>query len=279
MVTTALIQMGTEYEVEKNVRKAENLVREAAGRGAQIVCLQELFHTIYFPYEMDPRHLDLAEPIDGPSMGSMQDLARELGIVLIAPIYEKALDGLLYNTAPVIGTDGELIGIYRKSHIPIVKVPTLTGVEKYYFAPGNTGFVTFETPFDVTIGILICYDRHFPEGARLLALNGAQIVYVPTATTGMSRYLWELELQAHAVDNIYYVGGVNRVGVDQGGSESHFYGSSMWVDPKGKIMDQASDSDDEVLVTDLDLSVIPQLRNDWGFFRDRRPDLYGELGT
>ena len=279
MVTTALIQMGTEYEVEKNVRKAKNLVREAAGRGAQIVCLQELFHTIYFPYEMDPRHLDLAEPIDGPSMGSMQELARELGIVLIAPIYEKALDGLLYNTAPVIGTDGELIGIYRKSHIPIVKVPNLTGIEKYYFRPGDTGFVTFETPFDVTIGILICYDRHFPEGARLLALNGAQIVYVPTATTGMSRYLWELELQAHAVDNIYYVGGVNRVGVDQGGSESHFYGSSMWVDPKGKIMDQASDSDDEVLVTDLDLSVIPQLRNDWGFFRDRRPDLYGELGT
>ena len=279
MVRAALIQMSTEYDKQKNVTKAVRLVRQAAESGAQIVCLQELFHTIYFPYELDPRHLDLAEPIDGPSMDAMQDVARETGTVLIAPIYEKAMDGLLYNTAPVIGPDGELIGIYRKSHIPIVKVATLTGVEKYYFTPGDTGFVTFPTPLDVRIGILVCYDRHFPEAARTLALNGAQIVFVPTATTGMSRYLWELELQAHAVDNIYYVGGANRVGVDQGGSESHFYGSSMWVDPKGRILTQASDEMDEVLTADLDVSVIPQIRNDWGFFRDRRPDLYGQLST
>ncbi|MXZ68647.1 MAG: acyltransferase, partial [Acidimicrobiia bacterium] len=203
IVRTALVQMGTEYDTESNVKRAEHLVREAADRGARIVCLQELFHTVYFPFEMDARHLDLAEPIDGPTMEGMRELARELQIVLIAPIYEKALDGLLYNSAPVIGPDGDLLGIYRKSHIPIVSVPTLTGVEKYYFAPGDTGFITFPTPYDVTIGILICYDRHFPEAARTLALNGAQIAYVPTATTGMSRYLWELELQAHAVDNIY----------------------------------------------------------------------------
>ena len=277
MVRASLIQMSTEYDKEKNVLKAERLVRQAADDGAQIICLQELFHTIYFPYELEPRHLDLAEPLDGPTMDAMCELARETGTVLVAPIYEKALDGLLYNTAPVIGPDGALIGIYRKSHIPIVKVETLTGVEKYYFTPGDTGFVTFPTPFDVTLGILICYDRHFPEGARLLALNGAQMIFVPTATTGMSRYLWELELQAHAVDNVYYVGGVNRVGIDQGGSESHFYGSSMWVDPKGQIVAQASDEHDEVLTADLDLSVIPTIRNDWGFLRDRRPDLYGGL--
>jgi beta-ureidopropionase len=279
MVRAALIQMSTEYETRKNVVKAEGLVHEAAESGAQIICLQELFNTIYFPHELDPRHLELAEPIDGPTMEAMRHVARETGTVLIAPIYEKALDGLLYNTASVIAPDGELIGIYRKSHIPIVKVATLTGFEKYYFAPGDTGFATFPTPFDVTIGILICYDRHFPEGARILALNGAQIVFVPTATTGMSRYLWELELRAHAVDNVYYVGGVNRVGVDEGGSESHFYGSSIWVGPKGQIVSQASDETDEVLTADLDVSVIPQIRNDWGFFRDRRPDLYGQLST
>lgn len=274
---TALVQMGTEYDAEKNTARAGRLVREAADRGARIVCLQELFNTVYFPYELDSRHLDLAEPLDGPTMEHMRGLAAELGVVLIAPIYEKALDGLLYNSAPVIGPDGGLLGVYRKSHIPIVSTPTLTGVEKYYFTPGDTGFVTFDTPFGVTIGILICYDRHFPEAARVLALRGTQIVYVPTATTGMSRYLWELELQAHAVDNVYYVGGVNRVGVDQGGADSHFYGSSMWVDPKGKIIAQAGDAEDEVLVADLDLSVIPQIRNEWGFFRDRRPDLYGSL--
>lgn len=276
---TALVQMRTEYDAEKNTARAARLVREAAGRGARIVCLQELFNTVYFPYELNARHLDLAEPLDGPTMESMRGLAAELGVVLIAPIYEKAMDGLLYNSAPVIGPDGGLLGVYRKSHIPIVSVPSLTGVEKYYFTPGDTGFVTFDTPFGATIGILICYDRHFPEAARVLALRGAQIVYVPTATTGMSRYLWELELQAHAVDNVYYVGGVNRVGVDQGGSDSHFYGSSMWVNPKGKIICQAGDAEDEVLVADLDLSVIPQIRNDWGFFRDRRPDLYGPLSA
>ncbi|MGH8874833.1 MAG: nitrilase-related carbon-nitrogen hydrolase, partial [Acidimicrobiia bacterium] len=136
-----------------------------------------------------------------------------------------------------------------------------------------------DTPFDVRIGILICYDRHFPEGARVLALKGAQLLLVPTATCGMSRYLWELELRAHAVDNIYVVGGVNRVGTDQGGADAHWYGSSVWVDPKGEIIAQAGDSTDEILYAELDFSVIPTIRNDWGFFRDRRPDLYGDILT
>lgn len=277
MLKAALIQMSTEYEVEKNVQKAENLVREAAGNGAQLVCLQELFNTIYFPFELNPKHLELAEPIPGPTIERMQEVAREEQIVLVAPIYEKDMEGQLYNSAPVIGTNGDLLGVYRKSHIPLVSTPSLTGIEKYYFTPGDTGFVTFDTPWGVKFGILICYDRHFPEGARALALNGAQLLLVPTATTGMSRYLWELELRAHAVDNIYYVGGVNRVGKDQGGAKHHWYGSSLWTDPKGNILVQAGDSADEIIYADLDFSVIPEIRNEWGFFRDRRPDLYGDL--
>lgn len=273
----ALIQMSTEYEKDKNIQKAENLVREAAGNGAQLVCLQELFNTIYFPFELNPKHLDLAEPIPGPTVERMQEVAREEQIVLVAPVYEKDMEGQLYNSAPVIGTNGELLGVYRKSHIPLVSTPSLTGIEKYYFTPGDTGFITFDTPWDVRFGILICYDRHFPEGARVLALKGAQLLLVPTATTGMSRYLWELELRAHAVDNIYYVGGVNRVGKDLGGATHQWYGSSLWSDPKGQIVAQAGDSADEIVYADLDFSVIPQIRNEWGFFRDRRPDLYGDL--
>ena len=278
-VRTALIQMSTVYDKEANTAKGERLVRQAADQGAQIVCLQELFNTIYFPYEMDPRHLELAEPIPGPTTDRMQEVARQTGVVLVAPIYEKTIEGMLFNTAPVIGTDGELLGIYRKSHIPLVSTPTLTGIEKYYFAPGDTGFVTFDTPFGIKFAVYICYDRHFPEGVRAFALQGAQLMVVPTATTGMSRYLWELELRAHAVDNIMFVGGVNRVGVDQDGSDSHFYGSSVWVDPKGQIISQAGDQDDEILLADLDFSVVPQIRNEWGFFRDRRPDLYGAVAT
>lgn len=276
-VKAALIQMSTEYDKSKNVQKAENLVREAADNGAQIVCLQELFNTIYFPFEIDPRHLELAEPIPGPTIERMQEVARDAGIVLVAPIFEKAMDGQLYNSAPVINVDGELLGVYRKSHIPLVKVPTLTGIEKYYFTPGDTGFVVFDTPFGIKMAVYICYDRHFPEGVRIFALRGAQLMLVPTATHGMSRYLWELELRAHAVDNIFYVGGVNRVGRDQGGADADWYGSSLWSDPKGQIIAQAGDTDDEILYADLDFSVIPQIRNDWGFFRDRRPDLYGDI--
>lgn len=275
-VKTALIQMTTEYDVEKNVQRAENHIREAASQGAKIVGLQELFNTIYFCYEMNPKHLELAEPIPGPTIERMQQIAKDEGIVLLAPIYEKAMQGELYNSAAVIGPDGEIIGVYRKSSIPLVNNPNLTGLEKYYFKPGNSGFQVFDTPF-ARIGILICYDRHFPEAARVLALRGAQFLFVPTATYGMSRYLWEIELRAHAIDNIFYVGGVNRVGRDTDGADADWYGSSMICDPKGQIMAQAGDKDDEIVYADLDFSVMDEIRNDWGFFRDRRPDLYGDL--
>lgn len=278
LTRAAMIQFSGSSEKERNLEKARRFVGEAAANGARIVCLQELFNTIYFCFEENPAHYALAEPLDGPTVEAMCDLAAEHRIVLVAPIYEKEIKGELYNTAVVIDPQGEIMGIYRKSSIPMVKTPSLFGSEKYYFKPGNTGFPVWQTPFGVNIGVMICYDRHFPEHARLLALNGADLVLVPTATCGMSRYLWEIELQAHAIDNIYYVGGVNRVGKDDGGSpDQHYYGSSFFSSPKGEILAQAGDQDDEIVYADIDTGLIEQLRNEWGFFRDRRPDLYADL--
>ena len=172
------------------------------------------------------------------------------------------------------------MGRTRKSSIPLVVSKDLAGYEKYYFRPGNTGFPTYPTPFGITIGIMICYDRHFPEHARLLALGGADLVFVPSATAGMSRYLWEIELKAHAIDNIYYVGGINRVGKDIGGSPTQlYYGSSFFSDYRGQTMTQASDKKDDIIYADIDAGAIEKLRNTWGFFRDRRPDLYGAITT
>lgn len=274
----ALIQFSGSSEKAKNIAKAKQSIAEAAGNGAQIICLQELFNTTYFCYTEEPAFWDLAEPIPGPAIEEMQQAARQNRVVLVAPIYEKAMRGELYNTAVVIGPDGEIMGKYRKTSIPLVKTSNLIGNEKYYFKPGNLGFPVWQTPFGVNIGVMICYDRHFPEHARLLALNGADLVFVPTATAGMSRYLWEIELQAHAIDNIYYIGGVNRVGLDEGGSETQFYyGSSFFANPKGKILAQAGDQHDEIVYAEIDLGMMEDLRNTWGFFRDRRPEVYGPL--
>ncbi len=274
----AMIQFTGAHDKEKNIEKAQKYVAEAAEAGAQIVCLQELFNTKYFCYEENPDYWDFAEPIPGPAVDAMSALAKKHNIVLVAPIYEKAMEGELYNTAVILGTDGEIMGKYRKTSIPLVKTKSLVGNEKYYFKPGNLGFPVWQTPFGVNIGVMICYDRHFPEHARLLALNGADLVFVPTATGGMSRYLWEIELQAHAIDNIYYIGGVNRVGFDDGGSEHQsYYGSSFFSSPKGEILSQASDDQDEIVYAEIDTSIIGDLRNEWGFFRDRRPDAYAGI--
>jgi len=210
----------------------------------------------------------------------MAKLAQDERIVLVAPIYERVVKGELYNTAVVIGPNGQLMGRTRKSSIPLVVSKDLAGYEKYYFRPGNTGFPTYPTPFGITIGIMICYDRHFPEHARLLALGGADLVFVPSATAGMSRYLWEIELKAHAIDNIYYVGGINRVGKYIGGSPTQlYYGSSFFSDYRGQTVTQASDKKDDIIYADIDAGAIEKLRNTWGFFRDRRPDLYGAITT
>lgn len=280
LTKAALIQFSGSSEKEKNIAKAERYVAEAAGNDAKIVCLQELFNTTYFCYTENPDFWSLAEPVPGPTIDRMGELAKQHGIVLVAPIYEQAIKGELYNTAVVLGPDGQIMGKYRKTSIPLVKTPSLVGNEKYYFKPGNLGFPVWQTPFGVNVGVMICYDRHFPEHARLLALNGADLVFVPTATAGMSRYLWEIELQAHAIDNIYYVGGVNRVGYDDGGSpDQKYYGASFFADPKGKILAQAGEDEDEIVYAEIDTRVIEELRNEWGFFRDRRPELYAALSS
>jgi beta-ureidopropionase len=278
-VKIAGVQFVGNVDREVNVTTAIRLVRQAAGQGARIVCLPELFSTMYFCVETRREYFDWAEPIPGPTIDRMAAVARETGIVLIAPIFERAPDGRFYNAAAVIDPDGRVIGKYRKSSIPFMDVARSTdprGNEKYYFEPGDLGFPTFVTPFG-RIGILICYDPHFPEAARVLGLDGAEIVFVPTATTGMARYLWDLELRAHAVANIYYVCGVNKVGVDAGGSSRNHHGASVIVNPRGEILGQASDTREDIVIADVDLSVIPELRALWGYYRDRRPDMYGPV--
>jgi len=279
MVRIAAVQFVGSADKQTNVTTAERLVREAARRGAQIICLPELFSTMYFCVESRPEYFAWAEPIPGPTIDRMGRVARETGTVLIAPIFERAEDGRYFNAAAVLGPDGDLRGRYRKSSIPRMDSSRSSeprGDEKFYFTPGDLGFPTFLTPF-ARIGILICYDRHFPEAARVLGLGGAEIVFVPTATTGMTRYLWDLELRAHAVTNIYYVCGVNKVGVDVGGSSRRHFGSSVIVSPRGEILAQASDAADDIVLADADLSTLPALRELWGYYRDRRPEMYGAV--
>jgi beta-ureidopropionase len=203
----------------------------------------------------------------------MRELARRHELVLVVPFFEKELEGVFYNTAVVIDADGTVAGKYRKTHIPQVG-PIFW--EKYFFKPGNLGYPVFDTRVG-RVGVFICYDRHFPEPARLLGLHGAQLTFNPSATVeSLSRYLWELEQPAHAVANGFFVGAVNRVG-EELVEGARFYGSSYFCDPRGQIVAQASDREDEVLVADLDLSMIDDVRTTWQFFRDRRPATYGEL--
>jgi N-carbamoylputrescine amidase len=251
------------------------LLKQAADAGAQIVCLQEIFYGPYFCAEQETRWYDFTEPIpDGPTTRLMQDVARRHNMAIIVPIYEKEQEGVYYNTAAVIGRDGSYLGMYRKTHIPHV-APGFW--EKFYFRPGNLGYPTFDLGF-ARIGVYICYDRHFPEGARALGLNGAEIVFNPSATVaGLSEYLWKLEQPAHAVANGYFIGAINRVGVEAPWNIGEFYGSSYFCDPRGQIVAQASRDKDEVLTADLDLDKIGEVRKTWQFFRDRRPDSYGAL--
>ncbi len=273
IVRCGLIQAATEYTKERDVKKHIKMIGQAAKKGAKIICLQEIFFGPYFCAEQDSKWYDTAETIPGPTMDKMCQLAKKHKVVLVVPIYEKVHDGIYYNTAGVIDADGTLLGIYRKHHIPQVK-----GFwEKFYFKPGNTGYPVFDTAYG-KVGVYICYDRHFPDGARILGLHGAEIVFNPSATIeGLSRYLWELEQPAHAVANGYFVGAINRVGIEKPWKTGKFYGSSYFCDPRGQIIAQASDSNDEVLVTDLNFDMIKEVRDLWQFYRDRRPDSYGPL--
>jgi N-carbamoylputrescine amidase len=250
-------------------------IAQAAEAGAQIVCLQEIFYGPYFCAEQTTRWYDFTEPVPGgPTIRLMQDLARRLHIAIIVPIYEIEQQGIYYNTAAVIDKDGAYLGKYRKTHIPHV-APGFW--EKFYFRPGNLGYPVFDLGF-AKIGLYICYDRHFPEGARALGLNGAEIVFNPSATVaGLSEHLWKLEQPAHAVANGYFVGAINRVGVEAPWNIGEFYGSSYFCDPRGRIFAQAARDKDEILTADLDLDMIAEVRKTWQFFRDRRPEMYAEL--
>ena len=266
----ALVQMSAADDVAENLARAEAGLEEAKRERADVVCLQECFNTWFFAQRIDPRAQDLAEPIDGPSVTRMRAAAKRLRVHVVVPFYERAMAGELYNAAVLVDERGEILGAYRKHHLPMSSHFN----EKFYFRPGNTGFPVFDTPFG-RIGIMICYDRHFPESARALGIAGAEYVFVPTATTtrGYSRSVWETELRAHAIANGFYVAGVNRVGVEL---ESTYYGASVFIDPIGEIVAQAGD-EDEVLVADLPRARVEEVRGVWPFYRDRRPDAYASL--
>jgi N-carbamoylputrescine amidase len=257
------------------MKKHERMIAEAARKKAQIVCLQELFYGPYFAAEQDTRWYEVTEPVpEGPAARWAQKLAKKHKMVLVVPVYESEMAGVYYNTAVVIDADGRYLGKYRKHHLPHCH-PGFW--EKFYFTPGNLGYPVFETRY-AKIGVYICYDRHFPEGARILGLNGAEIVFNPSATVaGLSEYLWELEQPAHAVANGYFVGAINRVGHELPWDIGEFYGKSYFCNPRGKLVAQASRDKDEVLVADLDLDMIQQVRSTWQFYRDRRPETYGAL--
>jgi beta-ureidopropionase len=269
-VRIALLQMNCSGPREENLARAEKMIREAASKKAQVLLLPEVFHELFFITDLNMRYFETAEEIPGPITAMVSNLARELGVVIVAPIYERVDRSVYYNSAAVIDADGKLLGVYRKNHIPLNTI----FYEKLYFKPGNLGYPVFDTRFG-KIGILICHDRHYPEGARALALNGAEIVLIPSATPdkSLSRKVWEKELCAHAIFNEYFVGGLNRIGIE---GNYVYYGQSVIFDPSGEMMVQAG-PDEEILVADCDLDLITQRRRSWQFYRDRRPDTYGIL--
>ena len=282
IIKSGLIQMslpksegeGTIAEImEAMVQKHIPLVESAGEQGVQILCMQEIFNTPYFCPGQDAKWYASAEPVPGPTTDLMAAYAKKYDMVIIVPVYEKEQAGVLYNTAAVIDADGTYLGKYRKNHIP----HTGGFWEKFFFKPGNLGYPVFQTKY-AKVGVYICYDRHFPDGARCLGLNGAEIVYNPSATTvGQSQYLWKLEQPAHAVANGYFMGCINRVGTEAPWNLGRFYGTSYFVDPKGQIIAEASDDKDELLVAEFDLDMIEEVRSKWQFFRDRRPETYGKL--
>lgn len=281
-VRAGLIQMGLKGSTDMapaDIRTAMleahlPFIEEAGAKGVQVLCFQEVFTQPYFCPSQDKKWYAAVEKIpEGPTTRLMQDYAKRHNMVIVVPIYEEDYTGVYYNTAAVIDADGRYLGKYRKTHIPQV-----AGFwEKFFFKPGNSGWPVFDTAY-CRLGVYICYDRHFPEGWRALALNGAEYVVNPSATVaGLSQYLWQLEQPASAVANGYYVGAINRVGTEAPWNIGKFYGSSYVVDPRGQIVAQASEDKDELVVADIDLEMVREVRNTWQFFRDRRPEAYGPL--
>jgi N-carbamoylputrescine amidase len=269
--STSPIQKIKKAMIDKHVA----LTAQAAAKGAQVICYQELFYGPYFCAEQKSKWYEMVEHIpDGPTTKLFSEIARKHGMVIVLPIYEEELTGVYYNTAAVIDADGKYLGKFRKTHIPHCE-PGFW--EKFYFRPGNLGYPVFETKVG-KVGVYICYDRHFPEGWRALGLGGAEIVFNPSATVaGLSEYLWKLEQTAAAANNIYYVGAINRPGFEEPWRIGEFYGTSYFANPRGQVIAEAPRSTDAVVVADLDLDMIRDVRNVWQFYRDRRPDAYNSL--
>ena len=273
VIRAALVQATWTGDKESMIKAHEEYARQAAAQGAKVMCFQELFYGPYFCQVQDQKFYAYAESVPGPTVERFSALAAELGMVMVLPVYEQEQPGVLYNTAAVIDADGRYLGKYRKTHIPQVK-----GFwEKFYFRPGNLGYPVFDTAVG-KVGVYICYDRHFPEGWRALGLGGAQVVFNPSATSrGLSAYLWQLEQPASAVANEYFIGAINRVGIEDLGDDD-FYGTSYFVDPEGKFVDGvASAHDPELVVRDLNMELLAEVRERWAFYRDRRPEAYGSL--
>ena len=278
-IRLGLLQMSVGARPDQNFKRALEGIRKAAKKGARIVCLQELFSSLYFPQTEDDRHFALAEPVPGPTTQKLAQVARELGIVLVASLFEKRTEGIYHNTAVVIDTDGSLLGKYRKMHIP----DDPGYYEKFYFTPGDLGFQSFETRFG-KIGVLVCWDQWFPEAARLTALSGAQILIYPTAIGWLQKEkpavrktqqnAWELVQRAHAVTNGVFVASVNRVGKE---GKIQFWGNSFVAGPFGEMVAKADTNQEEILFADCDLTQIRKTRESWPFLRDRRIDAYQDL--
>lgn len=271
-VKAGLIQTKSCDKKKQNIEKAISFIEKGINNGVQIFAMQELFFAPYFPAEQNNKWFEWAESVPGPTIKIMQDIAKKHEIVLVVPVFEEVQRGIYYNTTVVIDADGSIKGLYRKNHIP-----DLEGFwEKLYFKPGNLGYPVFDTAY-CKVGVYTCYDRHFPEGARLLGLAGAEVVFNPSATIkGLSKYLWELEQPAHAVANMYYVGAINRVGKEEF-STGEFYGTSYFVNPRGEFLTKGSEDQEELVISDLDLDLITETRKQWQFYRDRRPETYNKL--
>src|SRR5215471_5857871 len=278
-----LIQMGLKGDVSMGPEKIRDrmieahipLIDKAGAAGVQVLCFQEIFTQPYFCPSQDRKWYAAAERVpDGPTTRLMQEYAKKYRMVMVVPVYEEEMTGVYYNTAAVIDADGKYLGKYRKTHIPQVDPGFY---EKFFFKPGDLGYPVFQTAY-VKLGVYICYDRHFPEGWRALALNGAEYIVNPSATVaGLSQYLWELEQPAAAVANGCFIGAVNRVGMEAPWNIGRFYGSAYFVDPRGKLIAKASEDKDELLVADMDWDMVREVRNLWQFYRDRRPETYANL--
>jgi N-carbamoylputrescine amidase len=278
-----LVQMSCAVDPNENLEKALWRIRETAARGAQIVCLQELFRSRYFCREENAELFALAEPIPGPTTETLGRLARELAVVIIASLFERRTAGIYHNTAAVIGTDGEIIGLYRKMHIPDDPLY----FEKFYFTPGDLGFVNFDTSFG-RLGVLVCWDQWYPEAARLTSLGGPNILFYPTAIgwhpAEKAQYgaaqldAWRTIQRAHAIANGIYVAAVNRVGFEGPPDRGlEFWGSSFIADPFGQVIAEASASAEEILVAECDPHRMEEVRRNWPFLRDRRVDAYAPI--